>query len=207
MNQSVGQRLIVYDRTSIGRFGFGLSRVWGAGHRLYSVLGRVDGAYGAASFDDAFAWLERPGASEPISELQIWAHGKWGRLLLHRDDLDRRAFSPGHRLHRGLTSLRERLAPGALVWFRSCETFGAVAGHDFAKRMTDFFGCRVAGHTFVIGYWQSGLHRLLPGQEPGWSASEGLERGSPDRPERAFSSSPRAPNTISCFTGKVPEGW
>jgi len=99
------------------------------------------------------------------------------------------------------------MSPGALVWFRSCETFGAAAGRDFARRLTDFFGCAAAGHTFVIGYWQSGLHRLEPGQPPGWAANEGIARGSPDRPELASSSSPRAPNTITCFTGKVPEGW
>src|SRR6185295_12580281 len=111
-------------------------------------------------------------ADRPISEVQFWAHGKWGRLYLERQVLDRGALAPGHHLHAGLSALRERLAPGALVWFRSCETFGATAGHDFACGLTDFLGCAAAGHTFIIGYWQSGLHRLEPGMKPAWSATE-----------------------------------
>ena len=103
--------------------------------------------------------------------------------------------------------LRERLAPGALVWFRTCETFGGAAGHDFARAFTDFFGCRAAGHTFIIGYWQSGLHLLEPGQAPHWDASEGLAKGTPERPELAAWSAMGAPNTISCMTGRVPDGW
>ena len=39
----------------------------------------------------------------------------------------------------------------------------SAAGHDFARAWTDFFGSRAAGHTFIIGYWQSGLHTLAPG--------------------------------------------
>jgi hypothetical protein len=185
----------------------GLSRVWSTGRRLYGALGRSDGARGVASFDEALGWLACHRPDRPIAELQFWAHGKWGRLFVERESLDSTAFVSGHRLHRGLSALRERLAPGALVWFRSCETFGASQGHDFARKLTDFFGCAAAGHTFVIGYWQSGLHRLEPGALPHWSSSEGLAGGSPDRPERAAWSSSRAPNTITCFSGRVPAGW
>jgi hypothetical protein len=205
--RSEGLRLIVYDRTCIGRFGVGLSRVWSAGRHLYAALGRSDGALGTASFDEAFAWLGSHHRDRPISEVQFWAHGKWGRLFLERDSFDRAAFGAGHRLHRGVAALRERLVPGALVWFRSCETFGAAPGHDFARRLTDFLGCAAAGHTFIIGYWQSGLHRLEPGTTPHWSTNEGLEVGSPEKPERAAWSSMRAPNTITCLTGRIPEGY
>jgi hypothetical protein len=199
--------LIVYDKSCVGRFGVGLSRVWSAGRHLYAALGRSDGARGVLGFDEAFAWLAERARDEPISEVQFWAHGKWGRLHLQQESFDRGAFVPGHRLHAGVSALRERLAPGALVWFRSCETFGATEGHDFARALADFFGCRAAGHTFIIGYWQSGLHQLDPGQTPHWPADEGLALGSPDRPERAAWSSIRAPNTISCWTGRVPAGW
>jgi hypothetical protein len=202
-----GLRLIVYDKSCVGRFGFGLSRVWSAGRYLYAALGRSDGAHGASSFEDAFGWLAEHRSDEPIAEVQFWAHGKWGRLFLEKDILDRGAFSPGHRLHGGLSALRERLLPDSLIWFRSCETFGASAGHDFARRLTDFLACPAAGHTFIIGYWQSGLHQLEPGQTPRWPATEGLAEGSPDRPERAAWSSPGAPNTITCFTGRVPASY
>jgi hypothetical protein len=204
---SGGLRLIVYDKTCVGWFGVGLSRAWSAGHRLYAALGRSDGARGVSSFDEAFAWLAAHEPGRPISELQFWAHGKWGQLFMQRESFDREAFAPGHRLHGGVSALRERLAPGALVWFRSCETFGATPGHDFARALTDFFGCRAAGHTFIIGYWQSGLHLLEPGRKPHWSTTEGLRRGTPERPEQASKSRILAPNTISCLTGHVPAGW
>jgi hypothetical protein len=207
MHQGEGLRLIVYDRSCVGRYGVGLSRVWSAGRHLYGALGRSDGARGVASFDDAFEWLATHRSDRRISEVQFWGHGKWGRFFLQRESFDRAALDPAHRLHRGLARLRERLALGALVWFRSCETFGASAGHDFARVLTDFLGCSAAGHTFVIGYWQSGLHRLEPGMVPTWSADEGLVAGSADRPERAAWSSMRAPNTISCLTGRIPHGW
>jgi len=200
-------RLIVYDRTCANRFGFGLSRAWSSGRVLYAALGRSDGAYGAASVDQALRWLATYRADRPIGEVQFWAHGKWGRLLIDRESLDRAALVSGHTLFPGLCALRERLAVGARIWFRSCETFGAAPGHDFARAFTDFTGRQAAGHTFVIGYWQSGLHLLEPGKNPHWSASEGLVRGSAERPERAAWSSPRAPNTISCLTGRVPAGW
>jgi hypothetical protein len=204
---TTGLRLIVYDKTCVGKLGLGLSRVWSAGRHLYRGLGRCDGAFGAGGFDEAFGWLAGHRKDAPISEIQFWAHGKWGRLFLQRESFDRAAFGDGHRHRKSLEALRERLAPGALVWFRSCETFGAAAGHDFARALTDFFGCRAAGHTFIIGYWQSGLHLLEPGNEPHWLTSEGLAKGSPDRPEQAAWSTIGAPNTISCFTGRVPAGW
>jgi hypothetical protein len=203
----VALRLIVYDRTCTGRFGVGLSQAWSAGRRLYGSLGRTDAAFGAANLDEAFGWLARHRSDERIGEVQFWAHGKWGRLFIGRETLDRAALVPGHERHAGLSALRERLAPDALVWFRTCETFGASEGHDFARALTDFFGCAAAGHTFIIGYWQSGLHRLEPGRAPHWPASEGLAEGSAERPERAAWSRPWLPNTISCLTGRVPSGW
>ena len=121
--------------------------------------------------------------------------------------LDAGALAHRHPLRRGLDALRERLAPGALVWFRTCETFGAARGLDFARRLADHLGARVAGHTFIIGFHQSGLHGLAPGAAPDWSATEGLAEGSADEPRRARWSSPFAPQTITCLSGRVPERW
>jgi hypothetical protein len=174
---------------------------------MYSLLGRSDGAHGARTFADGLAWLSSFRATEPIAELQFWGHGKWGRIFIDREALDRRALAEGHDHHHALRRLRDRLSPGALVWFRTCETFGAIAGHDFARAWTDFFGCRTAGHTFVIGYWQSGLHLLGPGDTPTWKVEEGLTAGTPARPERAALSWPGRPNTITCMQGRVPDGW
>ena len=86
------------------------------------------------------------------------------------------------------------------MWFRTCETFGTRAGHDFAARIADYLGARVAGHTFVIGYRQSGLHALTPGMRPDWSVDEGVADGT----SRARGSSFRAPRTITALTPRLP---
>ena len=75
---------------------------------------------------------------------------------------------------------RDPKAPGspeALFWFRTCETLGATRGQRFAAAFGEAMGCRVAGHTFVISYWQSGLHVLGPGERPSWDQAEGLIAG------------------------------
>ena len=193
-------RLIVWDRTAPG-----LRHAWRLGARLYSGLGRIDAAFPVATWDEALGWLAQ--AREPIGEIQYWGHGRWGRPLVAADALDASALRPGHRLTAKLDAVRERLAPDALVWLRTCEAFGARAGHDFAMRLADRLGARVAGHTFVIGALQSGLHGLLPGHTPDWPADEGLAEGTPDAPVRAHGSAPGRPRTITCFDGRVPAEW
>jgi Domain of unknown function (DUF4347) len=202
-----GLRLVVYDATQRQRRPKALGLSWQYGSQLYRVLGRVDAAYGARSFADAFAWLARYEPAQPIQELQFWGHGKWGRIFIDREELDRGVLAPGHQQHRAFTAVRERLAPDALLWFRTCETLGARAGQDFAAALADATGARVAGHTFVIGFFQSGLHCLRPGVTPFWSAAEGLAKGSADQPESALPSTPDAPNTITCLTGQIPDGF
>jgi len=95
----------------------------------------------------------------------------------------------------------------ALWWFRTCETLGAECGQAFAMAWADFFNCRVAGHTHVIGFYQSGLHSLSPGESPGWSASEGILEGDAREPLRAAESRRGEPNTITCHGGQIPAGW
>lgn len=193
-------RLLVFDRTAPR-----LRHAWRAGSYLYRSLGRVDAAFGAASWDEALAWLAR--AREPIGKIQYWGHGKWGRVLVASDSLDASALRPRHRHCASLEAIRERLAPGAIVWFRTCEAFGAEAGRDFAMRWADWLGRPVAGHTYVIGAVQSGLHGLLPGHAPDWPTDEGLAEGTPASPRRAKWSTGGSPHTITCFDGRVPPGW
>jgi hypothetical protein len=194
-------RLLVFDRTCPR-----LSVAWRAGARLYRAQRRIDAARGVGSWEGALDWLAS--FDEPIAEIQYWGHGRWGRALIDRDDvLDAAALSPGHRLRAQLDAVRERLAPNALIWFRTCETFGADAGRDFAMRLADWSGVRVAGHTHVIGFHQSGLHGLAPGHRPQWSADEGLARGTPDAPAVAKGSRPWRTNTITCLHDHVPDAW
>ncbi|MBL4689655.1 MAG: DUF4347 domain-containing protein, partial [Nannocystaceae bacterium] len=158
---------------------------------------------------DALDWLATVRPEQSIAEVQYWGHGKWGKARVDNDVLDARALLPDHPLHAGLKRLRSRLAdgPDGLLWFRTCETFGAEAGQTFARDLSDFLGSRVAGHTFIIGHVQSGLHSLLPGAPVTWSETEGVREGSPASPQRAYWSALKAPNTITCLRGSIPNGY
>lgn len=202
-----GLRLIVYDATQRQRRPRALGFSWQYGTHLYRALGRVDGAHGAHGFADALTWLAQHQPAQPISEVQFWGHGKWGRIFIANEMLDRGVLAAGHPHQAAFQAVRERLAPDALLWFRTCETLGAHAGQDFAAALADATGARVAGHTFVIGFFQSGLHCLRPGVAPHWSAEEGLAQGSAERPQAALPSTPDAPNTITCLTGAIPDGF
>ena len=199
---------MVYDRTCRGpRLLPGLSHSWWAGGHLYRWLGRIDAVIGASSWGQALAWLAAVEPHRAIAEVQFWGHGKWGLARIGREPLDRGVLDSGHPYRGRLEAIRERMQPEGLWWFRTCETFGALPGHDFARAWTDFFGGRAAGHTFIIGPWQSGLHLLRAGAEPHWSISEGLREGDPRAPVRALWSRPGAPNTITCLHGRVPDGY
>jgi hypothetical protein len=91
------------------------------------------------------------------------------------------------------------------VWLRCCSTFGHH-GRDFAARLAERIGVRVAGHTHIIGAWQSGTHSLAPGERAGWDADEGVEITN-GVARAARDSSASAPRTISCFRLGLPEGW
>jgi hypothetical protein len=201
-------RVMIYDRSCRG-FGPlpGLTHSWAAGAWLYRLLGRLDRWRGVDSWAEALGWLA--GLDAPIAEVQLWSHGQWGNARIAGEVLDRPALQPGHRHHGALGAVAERMLPGgeSLWWFRTCQTFGARAGHDFARAWTDRLGCRGAGHSFIIGPWQSGLHSLSPGAVPAWSVEEGIAAGSPDAPAKALWSKPWSPNTITCFHGRIPAGF
>ncbi len=202
---------MVYDRTCRGRGVLpGLTHSWIAGGLLYRGLGRLDAHFGASSWAEAFDLILRESLDRPIGEIQFWGHGRWGCALIQGDRFDEGALSPGHPLHDPLSRIRDRMERRAdrdpLFWFRTCETFGKPVGHSFARALTSFLQARAAGHTYIIGPWQSGLHTLSPGEQPSWSPTEGVQ---PDDPtgKTALWSTPTAPNTISCLTGAIPAGF
>lgn len=201
-------RLMIYDRTCRGQDGRApLSLAWQAGDGLYRGLGRLDAAKGAESWPEALDWLATYDGDRPIGEIQFWGHGRWGCALIDGRRLDVGSLAKPSPLRPRLEAVRERLTDDGLWWFRTCETLGATAGHELARRWTDFFGGRVAGHTYIIGVWQSGLHSLRAGEAPRWSAAEGLAEGTPDAPRRALGAAPWRPRTISCLRGTIPAGW
>lgn len=195
---------MLYDRTCTRGLGpLGLSHSWDAGGRLYSLLGRFDAWIGVSSWTEALDWLGATAPDRPIASIQYWGHGLPGAVLIDHDPIH--ASSLTGPLEGRFTRVRERLGPESLWWFRTCSTLAGARGHHFARRWAGFFNCAVAGHTHVIGPWQSGLHRLAPGATPHWSRSEGLIEGGP--PTRTQPSAPWLPNTITCLQGEVPIHW
>lgn len=205
-----GLKLMVYDSSCRGPLLFpGLTHTWIVGAWLYHGLGRLDAWRGAQSWDEALHWIIERSSGRRIAEVQIWCHGQWGNARLRGDLLDARSLAPRHPHHDSLSLIASRMLEGesGLWWFRTCQTYGAVAGMEFAQQLTEFLGCRTAGHTFIIGPWHSGLHSLLPGQAPSWSASEGISQGTPLAPTKALWSRPGRPNTITCLHGSIPPGF
>lgn len=205
-----GLRLMIYDRSCRGRRALpGLSHAWWAGAKLYRTLRRLDAYRGVDSWEEALEFLADFPSDRPIAEVQYWGHGKWGSARVRQQVLDRNALHLKHPLHSRMKAVRDRMLPSgqALWWFRTCETLGARPGHHLAIDLSEFLDARVAGHTFIIGHVQSGLHSLAPGERPTWSEEEGLREGSPDEPRRAYWSRLRAPNTITCLRGTIPEGY
>ncbi|MCB9748440.1 MAG: hypothetical protein H6713_00395 [Myxococcales bacterium] len=202
---------MVYDRTCRGRALLpGLTHAWWSGGVLYRTMRRFDAWYGARTWEEALTWLGRVGERAPLAEIQFWGHGKWGLARVDREALDLSALTRDHRHHAALRKIREGMVTGGrgLWWFRTCETLGAVPGQTFAQAWSEFFDARVAGHTYIIGPWQSGLHSLAPGEAPTWSADEGLAPGEdPAAPRQALWSRRRHPNTIHCLNNVIPSGY
>jgi hypothetical protein len=204
----MGRKLLVYDGTH--RKGEVLLRsAWRTGSSLYRSLNRVDAALGASSWEQAFTWLIREGERDSLDEVQFWGHGTWGNVYIGNDIFCVRSLSQGNPHYDVLTQLRAVLTPNAqsLVWFRTCETFGTHVGQEFATKLAAFLNARVAGHTHVIGVWQSGLQGLRPGQVPHWSPHEGLAEGTPERPLRARGSWPTTKRSLHFLNGVMPDEW
>lgn len=203
-----GLRLLVFDATCEGtRLVPGLSLAWSTGARLYRALGRIDASLGVRSWAEALAFLATHEASRPVSEVQYWGHGNFGRILVANDVLDTQSLAaPTHRA--SLDALRDRLARSRasgrepLVWLRTCEAFGGEKGQTFAKALATRLDTRVAGHTHVIGVLQSGLVSLRPGEEPTWPTTLGVTHQGETAQGRP--SSLREPRTVHFLTGRLP---
>jgi hypothetical protein len=201
--------LMLYDATCTGRRALpGLSHAWASGALLYRALARFDATCGVHSWEQGLRWLAAQQPDRPIASVQFWGHGKWGCALVNGEPLSEASLEDGHAHRPWLDAIRSRLqSERSLWWFRTCETFGADRGHHFARACTQFFGCRAAGHTYIIAAWQSGLHSLAPGESPRWSPTEGLLAGDAAHPIQARWSGPREPHTISCLRSTIPAGY
>jgi hypothetical protein len=202
-------KLLVYDDTCKGgRAKIGLTHSWWLGGSFYRRIGRFDGVCAAHSWREALDFLIGFEAARPIGEIQFWGHGKWGEARIARDILDISSLQETSPLYAGLQDVAARMqGPQSRFWFRTCETFGAEKGHAFASAFSTFMNCLVAGHTYIIGPWQSGLHCIKPGETPDWPVEEGVREGTPGAPTRAFWSRPGRGRTITCLQDRIPNKW
>jgi hypothetical protein len=190
------------DGTSRERIG--LAPIWTAGAVLHRIVGAADAWLGARSWDEALAWAVATASERGarVRSLQAWGHGGWGFMRIGESRLDERALGTDHELAPRVDALRDRLSGSdALVWFRCCSAFGHGSGRRFACLAAERLRARVAGHTHIIGFFQSGTHSVRPGAVAGWDPGEGL------RGDRALKSSPFAPNTVTCLRCALPRGY
>lgn len=207
----MGQRLMIYDNTTIkdGWDGFGsdaLAYSWLAGGKLYRIMRSLDKVKGVSSWEEALDWIIEQGKIEPISQIQFWGHGSWGRVWIGKQALGVKTIRNPGILRDKLSDVKKYLADDALIWFRTCSTFGNTSGKTFAKEFTEWMSCKVAAHTHIVGWWQGGLHSLKPGQEPYWPDDEGVKTLSNGKQDSIWSTR-KTPNTIICLNGHLPEGW
>lgn len=204
-------RLMIYDDTTIddGWHGWkedGLAYSWFAGGRLYRWARWLDKVKGVSSWAEAFEWMMAEGKKEPISMIQYWGHGSWGHVWIGKKGFNLRSIKKNNANAQKWQELRQYLTDDAVIWFRTCSTFGGPVGKAFASEFAKLVNCKVAAHTHIIGPLQSGLHTLKPEQEPYWPDDEGIKT-LPDGSKESVWSGFGAPNTVFCLKGSIPEGW
>ncbi|MDI3287299.1 DUF4347 domain-containing protein [Polyangium sp. 15x6] len=215
-------KLVVFDATDTPRAhvrgaiaegaaprSMGLSPIWWMGTWMHRLLRAADATLGARSWEEALAWAASISESRnrAIGSIQFWGHGAWGYMAIGRSRLDHASLGSDHAMAAAIDRLRERLTgPEALFWLRCCSAFGGQSGRAFAGRLASRLGCRVAGHTYVIGFWQSGTHSVRPGESATWSPREGV-RVEGERAIGALTSSATEPNTVTCLRVDWPEAW
>ena len=185
----------------------GLTHSWFVGGRLYRRFGAIDTFKGFGHWHRALEWAATVHPRQKIDHIQYWGHGSPGKVWLAGEALTKDSFDGAYKDL--LSAVRDRLTDDAIIWFRTCATFGADRGHAFARAAADFFDCRVVAHTHNIGMFHGGLHSLRPGQEPEWPRDEGIAYGTAETPKKMKMSGwwPSQPHTITCLGNKFPHDW
>lgn len=186
-------RVIVYDKNpGPGIAQWALKMTWVIGCWIQKLLGAADEVYGAASWDDAMAWLLS--RSKPLESIQFWGHGSPGLLWNGGVPVNESRFMP----------LKSVITEKTVVWFRACSVFQGRRGYDFSERLANGLGCIVAAHTRIIGFFQGGLYARHPGSEPGWSITEGEVEPPTWWSRLGLQWGNR---TVICFATKIPARW
>lgn len=171
--------------------------------KLYRTFCHTKLVKGFDSWSDALHWVNGVEYGHPIRSLQVWGRGGFGSVFIGERCLNIRALSTESHFYGDLVTLRARLTPDATIWFRSSHTFGSDIGQRFAEAFTKFMGCTVAGHTYGLNAFHSGLRTLEPGTKPDWPELEGLVDARDGTMQKA-GSAPWFPRTILFTQNTIP---
>lgn len=183
----------------------GMERSWFANGSLYRSLRTLDAAEGFSTWEEALVWLSTYGSGSRLAEVQFWGHGGPGHAWMNGKVLTSQSFFG----HYGpiLRRIVHRLLPSSTVWFRTSGTFAGEAGHKFSQVWAKSLDCRVAGHTFDLGFFQSGLHIVTPNDVPQWPMTEGIAEGTAAKPITLRKSMPWCVNTLTCLNSARSHRW
>lgn len=179
---------------------------WITGGYLYKAFHGIEEVKGCLGWEQALKFLISIQPGKKINSIQFWGHGSPGTVWINGEALNMRSLLASSRHRQLLLQLKERLSPETTIWFRSCNVAAGPEGQMFVKSLSQLLGCKVAAHTFVVHVLQGGLHTVNPGQEPDWPLDEGIEVGK-DGNLKILWTKPWSPNTLTCLTSKIPEGW
>lgn len=196
--------IMIYDSSDWA--GKELRFSWITGGKFYKLFRSVEHNSGFDSWISAIDWILSVEPDKKINSIQYWGHGSPGRVWMNGETLSIKSYTNKSGHFEKLSKLKERLTPESLIWFRCCNVFAGNEGKFFALTSSQFFECKIAAHTFIVGPWQSGLHTIRPGERPSWSISEGLELQK-DGTVKKLWSMPWSPNTVFCLTNKIPDNW
>lgn len=151
-------RLVIWDDND----GVRLGNIWEFGARgIYRH--KFDYSMWGYTWDEVCEFLGRFDVGH-FREIQYWGHGKIASAILGGE-----AMRAKH-----LRLMGVALKPDGLIWLRCCSVFAGKDGKKFATNAALVSGRAVASYTHKIGYFQSGLHAVRPGEIAWWKDTEGL---------------------------------
>lgn len=196
--------IMIYDSSDWA--GKQLRFSWITGGKFYKWFRGVEHHAGFSDWLEAIDWILSVEPNRKINSIQYWGHGSQGKVWMNGSAMSVRSFVEASEINKKLNLLKQRLTPESVIWFRCCNVFAGNEGKIFSITSSNFFNCKIAAHTYIVGPWQSGLHTLKPFQRPSWPINEGLEV-QPDGKIKKLWSTPWAPNTVFCLSNKIPEDW
>lgn len=196
--------IMIYDSSDWA--GKQLRFSWITGGKFYKLFHSIEHHAGFDNWQEAFEWILSVEPDRKINSIQFWGHGSPGRVWINGDALSIRSLTEQSQHYIMLKKLKDRMAKDSVIWFRSCNVFSASEGRFFSIAFCQFMQTKIAGHTYIVGPWQSGLHTIKPGQRPSWDLSEGLKKTEDGKIKKLWST-PWEKNTVFCLNNKIPEGW